>query len=356
MIGEIHAFGTKEDLDNWKVKKENSVSVTPEFANVTYDQPFKNVFSIKRILAVVIKETIELYQYCSVDEIVDLIESIAAGASSSKNADDKIILTESSVKGEGTVKFDIIVKVGVPMYLIEEVGCKYVQIRLNLEMQQDPTPGYPLTYRGLYYGSRLISDQIAKVNEDTNYGVLVPVYSIWITLVGKTTDAANSVLRYQLRNTGSSIKERENSFIGRMDKVTDLLNIYLICIDKSILETKEVEDGLDDAVEFISLLFAGKFNDNRMDSHDIKFQNVVKTYGEEIKSMAKYYSDVDRMVMAGEARGRAEGRAEGEVFGVIRAFLNLGYDKSEIISTVAKEFSLTSDAAANYLTEYYARR
>ena len=74
------------------------------------------------------------------------------------------------------------------------------------------------------------------------------------------------------------------------------LNIYLICVDKSILESRSVEDNLEPVVEFISLLFAGQFKDSRLKKHDIEFKGVADKYGEELEDMAKYYSEVEEIV------------------------------------------------------------
>lgn len=351
MTEEMCAFGTKE-----KSNQKDEVSLSKDFNYTSYDGPFKNVFGIKRILAVVIRETIALYQNCSVDEVVDLIESTAAEMKKPVNANDKITSNESYVDGEGTVQYDIIVKVGVPAYQINEMGHEYVQIRLNLEMQRDSTPGYPLTYRGLYYGSRLISDQLPKINKDTDYGILVPVYSIWITLVGENTDAANKVLRYQLCNTSGFMVQKTNSFIGRMDAVTGLLHMYLICIDKTILKSKDVKEGLDSVVEFISLLFAGKFNDSRMKAHDIKFRGVVDKHGKELENMAGYYSEVEDMVRAeraiGEAAGKAIGEATGKAIGIIEMAVEYHEDKNITIKRLAGKLDLTLKEAEEIYDKY----
>jgi len=110
----------------------------------------------------------------------------------------------------------------------------------------------------------MISDQLGVINKDTNYDVLAPVYSIWIVLVGNTLDITNRVLRYQLRNTGAGIvPSKYNSAVAKMDAATYLINMYFICIDKTILETKQVGYNLDDVVEFVSLLFAGQFENSR---------------------------------------------------------------------------------------------
>ena len=56
-----------------------------------------------------------------------------------------------------------------------------------------------------------------------------------------------------------------------MDTVTELLNLYFICIDKDILSKKIVQDGMDSVVEFISLMFTGKFRDKRFKKHGIEW-------------------------------------------------------------------------------------
>lgn len=63
-----------------------------------------------------------------------------------------------------------------------------IAIKLSLEMQRNSALLYPLTFRGLYYGSRLISEQILKLNKNNDYSILIPVHNIWITLVWKNTD------------------------------------------------------------------------------------------------------------------------------------------------------------------------
>lgn len=352
MIKEMQAFDSEEEL-----VKSSKIELTSDFYSMTYDEPFKNVFSIKRILAVIIKETIDLYQSCTIDEIVGLIGSISPIADTGLNYDnDRIIVGESYVRGEGTIKYDLLLKAGVPSGYIENALCKYVQIKLNLEMQRDSTPGYPLTFRGLYYGSRLISDQIPKLTKSSDYKNLVPVYSIWITLVEENTDAVNKVLSYKLKNTSCNCTKDSNSFIGRMDKVTDLLNIYLICIDKRILADKSVVDNLDPVVEFVSLLFAGQFDDDRMKNHDIGFESVITNHGKELKEMANYYSEIEEIVAKevdkaearGEARGKAEGEAEGEARGIIKMALKFGKDRGFVIESLTKELNISISKAEEY--------
>ena len=123
----------------------------------------------------------------------------------------------------------------------------------------------------------------------------MPVFSVWITLVGKNTDAANKVLRYSLKDMNYNQADSPGSFIGRMHSVTDLLNIYFVCIDKSILESRTVKNGLEPVVEYVSLLFAGQFGDSWILSHCTKFTAAMAKYGEDVYSDEKiidYFTNV----------------------------------------------------------------
>ncbi len=55
-----------------------------------------------------------------------------------------------------------------------------VNVIINIEIQNDDTPGYPIPKRSIYYGSRLISAQRGSVFKDHEYGKLKKVVSIWI--------------------------------------------------------------------------------------------------------------------------------------------------------------------------------
>ena len=97
------AVGTKimnafEDREISSIgETETPGNMSEDFENMTYDNHFKNVFSIKRILAVVIRETIDLYADCTIDEVVGLIEvsepaSTALTAGLEKIADRKSVV------------------------------------------------------------------------------------------------------------------------------------------------------------------------------------------------------------------------------------------------------------------------
>lgn len=85
-----------------------------------------------------------------------------------------LLNSESNSIREQTVYYDIRFKAVVPG---EDDP---VQLIINLELQKDDTPGYPLVMRGFYYCARMISEQYGTVFSDEHYEKMQKVYSIWI--------------------------------------------------------------------------------------------------------------------------------------------------------------------------------
>lgn len=82
--------------------------------------------------------------------------------------------TEANSVSERTVYYDIRFRAVLP-----EAG-EAVQFIINLEIQLNDTPGYPIVTRGFYYCSRMISGQYGTVFTGEHYEKLQKVYSIWI--------------------------------------------------------------------------------------------------------------------------------------------------------------------------------
>ena len=55
-----------------------------------------------------------------------------------------------------------------------------MEIFVNVEIQNNDTPGYPIPKRGIYYASRMISSQRGTIFKDQEYGKIKKVASIWI--------------------------------------------------------------------------------------------------------------------------------------------------------------------------------
>ena len=82
--------------------------------------------------------------------------------------------SEANAIKDQTVYYDIRFKAYIPN--TEEP----VQLIINLEIQLNDTPGYPLVTRGFYYCARMISEQYGTIFTGEHYEKLQKVYSIWI--------------------------------------------------------------------------------------------------------------------------------------------------------------------------------
>ncbi|SEQ83837.1 PD-(D/E)XK nuclease family transposase, partial [Lachnospiraceae bacterium NE2001] len=94
----------------------------------------------------------------------------------------------------------------------DEVDIEPVHFTVNIEIQKDENPGYPLVCRAIYYLARLISRQKGTAFVKDHYEKLHKVYSIWIC-----TDTAkkrrNTIIDYSMdRHTlyGPEIKDDLN--------------------------------------------------------------------------------------------------------------------------------------------------
>ena len=100
--------------------------------------------------------------------------------------------SESTSKQDGTVHFDLRFRARVPgdkgdVYLI-----------MNIEIQNNNNPIYKLVSRGIYYCSRMISEQYGTVFKDMDYHKIQKVYSIWICPMPKDTKRKSSITRYMM--------------------------------------------------------------------------------------------------------------------------------------------------------------
>lgn len=168
-------------------------------STIRYDASARNLVAQKPVLAYILKSALDEYAEYSVQEIAEKfiegtpeVKTIAVhpdhpdreamdsldmpGASDMMSGDDKIEGLSDSDKSqrEGSVFYDIRF-----LALIPQSG-ESVEIYVNIEIQNDDTPGYAITKRGIYYGSRMISSQRGKVFKDQEYGKLKRVVSIWV--------------------------------------------------------------------------------------------------------------------------------------------------------------------------------
>lgn len=97
--------------------------------------------------------------------------------------------TEANAMKDQTVYYDIRFRAFLPG------NREPVRLIINLEIQLDDVPGYPIVKRGFYYCARMISEQYGTVFTKEQYGKLEKVYSIWIC-PNPAKKRKNGIFRY----------------------------------------------------------------------------------------------------------------------------------------------------------------
>ncbi|MCD8020829.1 MAG: hypothetical protein LUF92_15000 [Clostridiales bacterium] len=128
-----------------------------------YDAACKQLLSNKIILAWIMKSCMEEYNEYDVNDIAKrYIEGEPQVAEVAVHPDEKAEPRPEKIRGlqvedasmnEGTIKYDIRFYALLPFKEAEE---EWIRIILNVELQNDFYPGYPIIRRGIYYCGRML--------------------------------------------------------------------------------------------------------------------------------------------------------------------------------------------------------
>ncbi len=168
-----------------------NMKVADEDASFRYDESARNFVAEKPVLAYILKSALDEYAPYTVQEIAEqFIEGkpeIKRAAvhpdHPNKKSDAEIMSGDARIEGlptadksqrDGTVYYDIRFLAVLPS------SGDLVEIFVNVEIQNDDTPGYPIPKRGIYYAARMISSQRGTIFKDQEYGKIKKVVSIWI--------------------------------------------------------------------------------------------------------------------------------------------------------------------------------
>lgn len=305
-------------------------------AQAKYDEQAKKVLSNKKILAHILKGTIEDFQNLDIANIENLIEGevqvgnvlVDPGLT---NKPDVItgLNTENFEENEGLIRFDLIFYVKLPAGL--------AKIIVNIESQKSEPTTYPILNRAIFYASRMISAQKNREFMHSNFDDLKRVYSIWICM----DKELNSISHFKL--TQQQLEGNE-SWKGDLN----LFNIIMIGLQSNnvMIESSYNLNYL------LNVLFTDSINKSD------KLQILKQNYNIEDQNLEK---EVNIMCNLGEGvyeRGEAQGFERGEARGIdqervsivtrllsqgksIEEIENLtGYSKSFIIDT--KELGMTA--------------
>ena len=298
-------------------------SVQNSYKKQTCDAAAKAILSNRIVLANILKYSLpEFAKY----DAEDLAGKIDPNKENQMFADISDI--ESTHSTLATIKFDIKTHVDI------EPEFEFI---LNVEAQNALEPRakedyetyvkYSLAKRGVYYVSRMISDQLST--GDNNYQKLKKCYSIWI--IFKPGKLEPQVLSYKLKN----VSKGKGSLAGQYDKDTDLMQLVFIIADIHGVSKEAIQ-------RLIRSLFITK-------GEDLSEFIPVNKYSE-------VYEEVQNMDNLGEIfkanaieEGMAQGMAQGEMIGVAKTMLECNFSFDQIIDKLINTYSVTYDEAMNIL-------
>ena len=297
----------------------------------SYDAACKRLLSEKIILAWIMKNCLEEYRDCDVEEIAEkYIEGTPQVGEVAVAADETNRVSmiqgagnEDTSLTEGTVTYDI------RFFAIAPVSGELIRLIINIEAQNDFYPGYPLIKRGIYYCSRMISAQYGTEFTNSHYENIKKVYSIWICM-NPPKSRENSITRYYIaeENLVGSVKERKADY--------DLMAAVMICLGK------EGDSGTD-LLKLLNVLLSTETG-----SQD-KCQILEEDF--HIKMTLALESEVSLMCNLSkgvEEKGIEKGRQEG-IIAMVSALKELQIADSIILNKIKEKFHLAEETAKMYL-------
>ena len=272
-----------------------------------YDYALKQLLSNKEFLSRILKRFVKEYEPYSLDEIktkylehtVPMISKVGV----EKNTTNQIegINVEDKSSNEGNISYDILFKVRYPAKKKSpDDKKKYIGMYIDLEIQGDKYPGYPLETRAVYYAARRLGSELTKIDKHTNYGSLQKVYSIFLVM-GDDVPVAE-------RGTATLYEMEKTDIIGSVEVPEnwyDLISVIMIRIHDKMNST-------DETLSILQTVCSGLMSkQEKLDTLKRQGVKVTDTIEKEVTDMStlenKYRA---KWTSEGEAKGRAEGNAK----------------------------------------------
>ncbi len=246
------------------------------------------------------------------------------------NGSDRIegMPTEDISVREGTVRYDIRFLTRMPG------GNDRMEIIVNIEIQNNDTPGYPIPKRGIYYGSRLISAQRGTVFKDQEYGRIKKVASIWICedTALERSDAINEY-RFVENCKRGEYREAEENY--------DLMRVVVMRLGQ------EGEQSGDDAIRLLSKVFSTERSaeEKKAVLSDEFHIEVTEEISREVSQVCNlstgiYDKGVQEGIQKGIQKGIQRGIQEGKREGALELLFGLVKDNLLSIADAAKRANL----------------
>ncbi len=276
---------------------EEALSATEQKA--AYDAACKRLLSEKVVLARIMQGCLAEYQNCTFSEVENCIEDtpqvgetpVLPDEAGARRQNPRIHGGDTVDKTlyEGSVTYDIRFQATVP-HSDDKLG-----LIINIEAQNNFSPGYPLLKRGLYYCSRLISAQYGTEFAHSHYERIKKVYSIWVC-TDPPQSSRNTITHFDIQKTD------QVGFWEVKKSDYDLLSLVMIQLGGP----GENYDGI---VKLLDVLFSGQVPLQEK-KHILQQEFAIQmsqTMQKEVTTMCNLSDGVE---YRGILKGRAEGREE----------------------------------------------
>ena len=195
-----------------------------------YDEYVKRILGSRQVLARILKGAVPEYNRYSIDEIIQWIEPDIEIADTppqpgGKNNFDTRITgenTESKIPGEGTINYDIRFRAFLP----GNNETEKIKLLLNVEAQKNFYLKYHIVTRGIFYGARMLSEQLNSEFTDSDYDELKKVCSIWICM-NSPLHIGNAMSEYRIS------KQDIIGYIPEQKRCYDKLSVIIICLNET---------------------------------------------------------------------------------------------------------------------------
>ena len=289
-----------------------------------YDYALKQLLSNREFLVRILKRFVKELAPYSLEEIdkeyLEHEEPLISKVGVEKNTTNQIegLNVEDKSNNEGNISYDILFKVRYP----GEKG-KYIGMYIDLELQGDRYPGYPLEMRGVYYAARHLSSELTKIDRHTNYSELQKVYSIFIVM-GNNVPVAE-------RGTATLYEMRKTDIIGSVEVPEswyDLINVIMIRIHDEMEST-------DETLNILKTVCSGLLSkQEKLDTLKRQGVKVTDSIEKEVNDMSALRSSLEekyrvQWTAEGEARGEARGEANVIISAVQNLIKNAGCSSTE---------------------------
>ncbi len=294
-----------------------------------YDECAKRLLTYSSIIAWILKSCTEEFSQYSVSFIADhclkdtpeISQKAVHPDQPDRNLDgdrriDGLNTEANSIK-EQTVYYDIRFRAYIPD--VEEP----VQLIINLEIQLDDTPGYPLVTRGLYYCARMISEQYGTIFADEHYEDIQKVYSVWIC-PDPAKKRKNGIFKYHM------VEEPVCGTSCTQQKSYDLMDVVILNLGDADQKSDQ------EILNLLNVLFSADIPPEEKKERLSNNFHIAMT--EELESEVRFMCNLSQaLVEQGVQQGIQQGIQQGEdmLARLIQKLFSLG--RAEDVRRVAED-------------------